>query len=157
MDHKLSHLFEFTKLSAMHACVPTWSTSKRAWVPVWCMCQRACVPTCQRRANFSSLHANVPTNVPTCQTACQIFKLAANLPKVVAIFQEFLIPNAKGNKKFYITIDIKVIHIMCICICNARENCVILRFYASCHIKGKCAKFFFFSFFLFCIYLEMKL
>ena len=40
------------------------------------------VPTCQRCANFSTWHANVPNGVPvlcfggpTCQNACQFFKL----------------------------------------------------------------------------------
>ena len=106
--------------------------------------------TCQR-ANFSFLPANVPINVPTCQTACQCFNLACQrVPNGVPIFWTFLLRNDKWNfytlllyKKFYIIIDIIVIHI---CICIVHRNCIILHFYTSCHIKEKCVDFFF----LFC-------
>ena len=93
------------------------------------MCLRASivyVPMC--------LHANVPKSMPTCHKACQCFNLAyqeakqhanfsawlANVPKSMPIFQTFLLQNAKGNfytvllyKKFFIILDIILIHIMC--------------------------------------------
>ena len=141
-------------------------------VPYVPACQRGLrasvvyVPTWQKRANFSFLRANVLT----CHTACQCFSLAcqraktradfstwrANLPKGVPIFQAFLLGNAKWNfytlllyRKFYILLDIVVIHIICICIVN--KNCIILHFHTSCHIKEKWEEFFlFYYFFLFC-------
>ena len=58
--------------------------------------RRASVPTCQKRANFSFLRANVPINVPkvcrffnlACQRrkACQFFKLACQHGKDVPFF-----------------------------------------------------------------------
>ena len=69
-------------------------------------CQRGLrvhVPTCQKRASFSFLRANVPINTPTCQRrahysiwhanvlTCQrcsnISTWSANVPKEVVIFQ----------------------------------------------------------------------
>ena len=80
---------------AMRACVSTWSTCQSACVPAWFTCQRA----------------YVPNGVP--------------------VFQIFLLRNAKRNfytlllcKKFYITLDIMLIHIMCVCILHI--NCIIL-------------------------------
>ena len=105
----------------------------RAWV-CQIACHMCCVPTWQKRANFSFLRANVPYGVP--------------------MFQTFFLRNAKGNfytlllyKKFYITLDIIVMHIVCICIVH--KNCIILHFYNSCHIKEKCVEFFFFIIFFF--------
>ena len=107
------------------------------------------LPACQKHANFSFLLVNVPKNVLTCQTACQCFNLVYQrakrrasfstwrsiVPKSVPIFQTFLLRNvkeiSKGNfytlllyKKFYIMLDIILIHIMCICIVYI--NCIIL-------------------------------
>ena len=131
----------------MRACVPTWSTCQRACLPAWFTCQCAGVPMYQKRAKFSFLRANVPKNVSACHKACQCFNLAcqrakrranfstcgASVPKSVPIFQTFLLRNAKGNfyillsyKKFYIVLDIILIHIMCVCIVHI--NCIILYF-----------------------------
>ena len=87
----------------MRACALTWSTCQRASVPAWFTCQRACVLvwftgqragvlTCQKRANFSFLRANVSyrvplfylgvpifqLGVPTFQMACQFLKYFSN-------------------------------------------------------------------------------
>ena len=122
------------------------------------------MPTCWR----SSV-----VDVPTCfrgkvPKACQIFifyvpfvirraivlSRCANVPNGVLTFQTFLSRIAKENfytillhKEFYISLDIIVIHIICICIIN--KNCLILYFYTSCHIKEKFVEFFLFSFSLF--------
>ena len=81
------------------------------------------------------------------------------MPKSVPNFQRFFLGNAKGNfyillsyKKSYIIHDIIVIHMVCICI--VPKNCVILHFYTSCHIKGKCTRFLFFENFV--LSLKMK-
>ena len=90
---------EFAKSRATRACVPTWSTYQRAFVPAWftsqrvCVpawftCQRACVPSCQNRASFSFLRANVPINVLTCHVACQFFNLACQRAKRRANFSD---------------------------------------------------------------------
>ena len=51
-------------------------------------------------------------------------------------------------KKFYILLDIIVIHIVCICIVN--KNCMILHLSTLCHIKKKvCGISLFNDFFLF--------
>ena len=70
------------------------------------------------------------------------------VPKDVLNFQTFLLRGAKGNfctllfnKKFYIILDVKVIHI---CMCIVHKNRIILHFYIACHIKEKCAEFLFF-------------
>ena len=69
-------------------------------------------------------------------------------------FLTFFLRNAKGNfytlllyKNFYIILDIIVIHMICVCIVH--ENCIILHFYSSSHIKVKCEEFLFFETFLF--------
>ena len=108
---------------------------------------------CQKRTNFLFLRANVPTNASTCYTACQCFNLAcqrakwganfstwcANVPKGVLIFQTFLLRNLYTlslYEKFYIILNIMVIHVIGICI--VRKKWIILHFYTSCHIKEKC-------------------
>ena len=98
------------------------------------------VPTCQTRAHFSFLHANMPINVSTRQRCANYSTWRANMPKVsqffnltcqrpkrhanfsfwranVPLFWTFLLQNAKGNsctlilyKKFYIILDIIVIY-----------------------------------------------
>ena len=132
MESSLQHR-EFAKSLAMHACMPTWSTCQRALVPAWFTCQRVCMPASQKRAKFSFLRGNAPINVPTCHTAYQSFNLTcqrakrhanfsswrASVPKGIPIFWTFLWRNDKENfytlilcKKFYITIDIIVIHVI---------------------------------------------
>ena len=92
------NIFEFAKSRTMRDCVPTWSTCQRAYLPVWfacqraCVpawfkCQRACVPTCQKRAKFSFLSANVPK---TCQRTIRRANVSTwhtNMPNGVPIFQ----------------------------------------------------------------------
>ena len=140
---------KFAKSHAMSACMPTWYTCQHACMVCMptCLCaSMVYVPTCQKQANFSFLHANV-TNVSTWH---------ANVPKGMPIFRTFLWWNDKGNfytlllcKKFYIVLDIIVIHIICICI--TYKNCFIPPFYTSCHNKEKSVGFFFFIVsFLFC-------
>ena len=91
--------FEFPKLRVMRDCMPMWSACQRACVPTWFMCQCACipawftcqpvcVPTCQKRANFSFLHANVLMNMPMYQTACQPLKLSCQHTKERANFSD---------------------------------------------------------------------
>ena len=93
-----------------------------------------CVPACQRgrHANVLAcqrgLHANAPIAcqllVFTCQraiTRANFSTWRANVLKSVPIFQAFLLLNTKGNfytlllyKKFYIILDIILIHILCV-------------------------------------------
>ena len=141
-------------------CMPEWST--------W---PRGNVPTCQTHANFLFLSVNVPINVMTCKRcanvanvvklACQRAKQCANfsfwhanVPKGLPNFQTFFLRNAKGSfytlllyKKFYIILDIIVMHVIYICIIH--KHFIILHFYTSCHIKEKRAEFLFFETFLF--------
>ena len=132
----------------MSACVPRWSTCQRACVPAWLTYQRASVAKFQKRAKFSFF---------TCHCVIRraiVLSRCANVPNGVLTFQTFLSRIAKENfytillhKEFYISLDIIVIHIICICIIN--KNCLILYFYTSCHIKEKFVEFFLFSFSLF--------
>ena len=110
------------------------------------------VPTCKNRANFSFLRANVPINMPTCHTACQCFKLACHRVKRRTKFSNIPLTKCYGKflyfiikKKFYIILDIIVIHIMRIW-CIVHKNCIRLYFYTSCHIMEKCVELFFFIF-----------
>ena len=109
-------------------------------------CQRGLrvnVPAYQRAKGEPTSHFYVPTCQKTYQCfnlACQHAKRCANfstwraiVPKSVPIFQTFLLRNAKGNfytllsyKKFYIILNITLIHIMCICI--VQISCIILYF-----------------------------
>ena len=112
--------------------------------------------SCQRGSR-----ANVPETcqllIFTCQCAiwCAYFSVwHANVPKGVPIFRKFLLQNAKGNwyslllyKKFWIILDIIVIHI--ICICTLQKNCIKFHFYTSCQIKEQCEDFFIIIFFSF--------
>ena len=75
------------------------------------------------------------------------------MPKGMPIFQAFLLQNARWNfytlllyRKFYILLDIIVIHIICICVVN--KSCIILYFHTSCHIKEKCVELFLFYYFI---------
>ena len=83
------------------------------------MCQRA-----RRYANVSTWHANVLNGVPifqpamaTCQRAVQFFKHSS---------YEMLREMLYLYKKFYIILDIILIHIICICIVHI--TCIILYF-----------------------------
>ena len=107
-------------------------------------------------------HTNVPINMPTCHTACQYFRLVCQRAKRHANFSNwfvnlptFLLRNDKGNfytllyKKFYIILDVIVIHIVCICIVH--KNYIMLHLYTSCHIKEQYVELFlFYHFFPFC-------
>ena len=125
---------EFTKSRVIRACIPTWAMCQRDCVPAWFTCQRACqllIFTCQLSYGVPLFHLGVP------------------------LFQTFLLRNAKENfytlllyKKFYILLEIIVMHIICVCILI--KNCVILYFFTSCHVKERHVEFFFFCFFLFC-------
>ena len=132
---KIQFFHEFAESRAMNACVITCLRAtrfacQRVCVPAWFTCQCACVPICRKRANFLFY---MLINVPTCHMACQCFNLACqrtkwcgefwtwstNVPKGVSSFQTFLSRKAKGNfctlllyKKFYILLDIAVIHII---------------------------------------------
>ena len=95
-------------------------------VPAYSTCQHTkCMPTSQ-------------FYMPTCQCANK----RANVPKGMLIFQTFSLQNAKGNlytlllyKKFYIILDIIVIHI---CLFIIHKN-YILHIYISSHVKEKWA------------------
>ena len=117
----------------MRACVPT------CCMPTWSTCQRVCVPTYRKRANFSFLRASVPK----CHTTCQCINLACQRAKRRANF-----PITKWNVKFlyFFLLLCKKFYI---CICIVHNNCIILHFYTSRHIKEKYVEFFFFSFWLF--------
>ena len=125
------------------------------------------VPTCQRCAHFSFFRANVSINVPTCHMACNCFNLwcqrakwctnfstrPVDIPKGVSIFQTFLWRNAKGNfytlllyKKFYILLDIIVIHI---CICIVSKNCINNLFLYFISYRRKVCGVFLFRYFFF--------
>ena len=103
-----------------------------------CRCGlRTNLPTCQKCANFSlciNVLINVPhgmlmfqLDVPTCQKACQFFKyFSYEMLRKISVREISIL--------YYI-----------ICICIVHENCIILHFYASCHIKEKCLECFFSS------------
>ena len=126
----------------MRACVPAWFTCQRACVPAWFTCQLAYVSTCQKCAKFSILRANVPNNVqgvamfqlgmPTCQTACRFFNLACQSAKECQFFKHSSYEMLREISilyyyiKFYIVLDITLIHIMCVCIVHI--NCITLYF-----------------------------
>ena len=85
----------------------------------------SCVPTCQRGlcANVLACQRGLPANVPACQLLIFRYQLSYGVPLFhlgVPLFQTFLLRNAKENfyilllyKKFYILLDIIVMHIMC--------------------------------------------
>ena len=72
------------------------------------------MPKCQKHAKFSTWHAKMPNGVPifhfgapTCQKAYQFFKLSSyKMLKEISILLLY--------KKFYIILDIIVIHVMCV-------------------------------------------
>ena len=71
-------VWEFVKLRAI-----------RAMRLVWSMCPCVNLPTCQKRANFSFLRANVPKNVPTCQRRTSYSTWCANVLKANQSFNYF--------------------------------------------------------------------
>ena len=118
-------------------------------------CLRANVSkACQRAKSVQNSHFYVPMFQETCQRAIRRANVSTsrdNLSKDVPIFETFLLRNAKGNfytlilyKKFYIILDIIVIHIICI----VHKNCMIHHLYTSCHIKEKCLELLLFETFL---------
>ena len=118
--------------------------NKRANVPKVC---KLFDLACQRAKSLTTFQLGV-------QTTCQFSFCCANVPKGMPNFQTFFLRNVKGNfytlllyKKFYIILDIIVIHM--ICICFVYENCFILYFYTSSHIKERCAELLFSETFLF--------
>ena len=143
------------------ACVLEWFTCQRACAPVSFTCLRANVLkackllifTCQRVNKC----VNVEYGVPMFNLACQRAKRYANFLNI-PLTKERL----RGNlytlllyKKFYVTLDVIVIHIVCICIVH--KNCIILHFYTSCLIKEKLLEFFFLIFYFFALWCEMKI
>ena len=134
-------------MCAIVVYVPMCKRAKR--VPT---CQRAKgVPiiqlgmwACQRRANF----------LPWCTNRVPIFHFG--VPKSMPNFQTFFSQNSQGNfyilllyKKFYIRLEIIVIHIICICIVYG--NCIILHFYTSARIKKSVQNFCFLKLFCFLV------
>ena len=144
---------ELAKSHATLACVPT--------------CRRVSVPTCQ-----CGLRANIPKACQLLILTCQHANKRANVPKPWQCFnlayqrvqrcanflnqkkfflrkmiKEISILFKLLCKKFYIILDVIVIHIICRCIVH--RNCIILHFYTSCNIKGKCGKSFFCFVFVF--------
>ena len=71
------------------SCVP--------YVPAWSTCQRAYVLTCQKRANFSFLRANVPIIV---LKTCQFFNLACQGAMAWQFF-ELACPHGKWRAIFF--------------------------------------------------------
>ena len=117
------------------------------------------MPTCLRASMIyvsTCLRSYVPKE---CQLLIFTFD---NVPQVNQCFNvacQFFKRNAKENfcilslcKKFYIILDIIVIHIICICIVH--KNCIILHFYTSCRIKEKCVNI---MIFLNCDLLELEI
>ena len=102
------------------------------------------VPTCERAKSMPTFHFYMPTYQKTCHEMCQYFNLACQYAKRhanfstwhanVSIFKHsstlLNIPLHSYTlllyKKFYIILDIILIHIMCICIVHV--NCIILYF-----------------------------
>ena len=148
---------EFSKSCAKRAYEQTLSTCQRAsvvYMPTWR------VSTCQKRANLSFLRVNVPINVPMChtayqcfnQTTCKFFNLACQRAKIHDTFSDIPLRKCNGKflyfiviKKFYIILDIIVIHIVSIW-CIVHKSCIRFHFYTLFHSKEKCVEFFFFFF-----------
>ena len=118
------------------------------------------MPTCQKRTNLSFLRANVPLNVPR---SASFSTWCTNVPDNVLIYQLGVPSYHKAGHYFkhssygilkeisilnYYTKN-STLYLISLCICIVHKNCIILHFYASCHIKGKCVEFFL-SFFLSC-------
>ena len=113
-------------------------------------CQRGLrtnVPTGHHTKSVSTSHIYVPTRRKTCQRAIRCANVSnwrANVPNGVPVFQPGMsmcqnanfsnisLTKSQGKflyllyKTFYITLDIIVIRIICIC---------ILHFHTSCYIK----------------------
>ena len=117
-------------------CVPACQRGLRVNVLAYQRGLRANVLSCQRAKSVPGSHFHVRTCQKTCQRTIRRANVSiwhANVPKRVPIFQTFLLWNAKGNfytlllyKKFYILLDIILIHVMCVCIVHI--NCIMLYF-----------------------------
>ena len=130
--------------------LPTCLCASMVYVP---MCLRARVVYV-----LACLCANVPKRYQLLIFMYQHTIQRVNVSTGVPIFQTFLLQNVKGNfytlllyKKFYITLDTIVIHIMCICILH--KNCIKLHF----HITKKVWVFFCCYYFFFVLELEIKM
>ena len=100
----------------------------------------------QSRGNVSTWRTNVSNGVPIFWTKKNS---SYEMIKEISILFKLLC------KKFYIILDVIVIHIICRCIVH--RNCIILHFYTSCNIKGKCGKSFFCFVFVFFWFLLISL
>ena len=80
----------------MRASVPTQSASQRGCVPGWF--------TCQKRANFSFLLANVPIKVATCQMTCQFFSSVCQRAKRHANFSNIYLTKCFEKFLYFIII-----------------------------------------------------
>ena len=128
--HLKVHLTKKNKQKSLLNCVP-------------------CVPACPRAACQRGLRANVSAcqrteSVPTSHfyvLACQSAIRRANVSTWRAN-----VPITKWNVKFlyFFLLLCKKFYI---CICIVHNNCIILHFYTSRHIKEKYVEFFFFLFF----------
>ena len=108
--------FEFAKLRAMRACVPTWSTCQRGL--------RANVPMCQKRTyvpkachlliftcQCANVWASLPNDVRTCQKTCQFSKhFSYEMLREISIFY-FWIKNPALYLISYLYICVYVSHI----------------------------------------------
>ena len=135
---------EFAKSHANRAYVPKWYTCHCACMLTWFTYHRARLQ-CGLRANLSPCQRAIRrANASTWRLACQRTKRGsnistwqANLPKSVPIFQTLLLRNATGNsytlllKKNYITLDIIVVHIICIAVSYIK---IVLDFISVPHV-----------------------
>ena len=106
---------KFAKSRVMCACVATClrgNVPKTRQLFVF-MCQPA-----NKRVNVPNSVPMFQPGMPACQKSCQFFNLACQRSKRYTNFLNLLIQNGKGNfctlllynKKFYIILDITVIH-----------------------------------------------
>ena len=158
-------------LRARVVYVPTHLRDSVIYVPTYLQANvpKACqflICKYQRANKRTSMPYGVPIcqlGVPKCQKAYQFFNFACQRAKRCANFSNIRLTKPKGNfytllyKKFYITFNIIVIYI--ICICTVHKNCIKIHFHISSHIEEKCGIFLFylFLFFFFALYLEMKI
>ena len=119
---------------------------------------KACQPlifTCQRANKRANVSYGVPMfqlDPPTYQTTCKFFNLACQRAKIHDTFSDIPLRKCNGKflyfiviKKFYIILDIIVIHIVSIW-CIVHKSCIRFHFYTLFHSKEKCVEFFFFFF-----------
>ena len=92
--------YEFTKLPAMRARVPAWSTWQCTCVLVWFACQRDTrgnVPASQRVKSMPTSHFTCQRTTNRVILRANVSTLHASAPNAVPIFWTFLLRNAKGN------------------------------------------------------------